>query len=204
MTEDEAKSWIADRFGRQILPPLGRLADMVTAEADRQNLVAPSTLPSLWSRHIADSAQLALLDLDRSGLWLDIGTGGGFPGLVLALVVQRPFCLCEPRRLRADFLTRAVDGLGLEDRVTVAAQKVETLRLKATTISARAVSSLDGLVSSARHCAETSTRWLLPRGKSGREELESSKMTYRAAARFHVEHSVTRPEAAIIVGEALV
>jgi 16S rRNA (guanine527-N7)-methyltransferase len=196
VTEDEAKAWIGQRHGSGAVDRLACFADMLAAENDRQNLVAPSTLPSIWTRHIVDSAQLAEWGGD-AGLWLDIGTGGGLPGFVLALLLDRPFCLVEPRRLRAAFLERCVAEFALSTRVIVEASRIEQVRTRAATISARAVSGLTSLFATARHCATAETIWVLPRGKSGLSDVQH--VTMPASATFHVKPSATDPAAVIIV-----
>lgn len=113
MTEDEARDWATARFGAEAIGRLDHLAAIVTVESDQQNLIARSTLATIWSRHIVDSLQLAPLAPD-GGDWLDIGTGAGFPGLALAAVQpERRFVLVEPRRLRADFLRETAATLAL-------------------------------------------------------------------------------------------
>ena len=196
MTEAEAQAWVADRFGATAVDRLAHFAGLLVQANEHQNLVAPATLPVIWSRHLVDSAQLALLD-QSAGLWLDIGSGGGLPGMVLALLLDRPFLLCEPRRLRASFLTEAAAALGLAPRVTIAQYKVEALSTPAATISARAVASLEALFTAARACATPDTTWILPRGKSGRSELEAVQRAVRGE--FHVKQSLTDPEAVIVV-----
>ena len=61
-------------------------AELLTKWNRHINLVSASTLKDLWSRHFLDSAQLLSLAEGRSGLWLDVGTGGGFPGIVVAII----------------------------------------------------------------------------------------------------------------------
>ena len=200
MTEGEAREWVAARFGAAAVDQLARYAAMLSAANERQNLVAPSTLAGIWSRHLVDSAQLALLD-DQQGPWLDIGSGGGLPGLVLAVLLDRPFLLCEPRRLRARFLDETVAALGLGTRVTVAQAKVEALRRSVATISARAVAPIETLFSIARHCATPATNWIMPRGKSGRTEIEAVVRAVRGE--FHVKQSLTDPEAVILVARGV-
>ena len=156
-------------------------------------------MAQVWTRHLLDSAQLAELD-GSDGVWLDVGSGGGLPGLVLALLLDRPFILCEPRRLRAAFLTQASDQLGVNN-VTVASTKVQQIQTSASTISARAVSAPELLFASARHCADNETRWILPRGKSGRSELGQLQRAMRGE--FHVKQSLTNPEAVIVIATGI-
>lgn len=197
MNEDEARSWIQARFGGELLALLGRFVAMVVAENKRQNLIAPSTVDRIWSRHVADSAQLVDL-APPDGTWLDIGTGGGFPGFVIALVRPAVTHLVEPRRLRASFLQHCCDALGLSRRVEVHAAPIERLTgVQADVISARAVATPDSLIDAARHCSEKATRWILPFGRNrpDPERLAGSL----PGTLFHVERSITDPESAILV-----
>ncbi len=200
MTEEEARDWIVRHHGQAAFDRLGQFVAMLVDESGRQNLIAPSTLPSIWTRHIVDSAQLAGFSTG-TGVWLDIGSGGGLPGLVLALLLDRPFILCEPRKLRAVFLRDVTDALGIADRVSVAVSKVESLTVQAETITARAVTGLDALVRAARHCADQDTGWILPLGQSGAAQIQASTMLRRAV--FHVEPSLTDPTASILVARGI-
>ncbi|WP_375382076.1 16S rRNA (guanine(527)-N(7))-methyltransferase RsmG [uncultured Sphingomonas sp.] len=200
MTEEEARDWIVRHHGQAALDRLGQFVTLLVDEAGRQNLIAPSTIPSIWSRHIVDSAQLAGFSTG-TGLWLDIGSGGGLPGVVLALLTDRSFVLCEPRKLRATFLQKAVAVLGLADRVSVATSKVEALTIRACTITARAVTGLDALVRAARGCADQDTDWILPLGQSGAAQIQASTMLRRTV--FHVEPSLTDPTATILVARGI-
>lgn len=201
MTEEEAQTWLRGRFGDQGVTRVCKLAQLVAMENERQNLIAPSTLASIWARHIVDSAQLiAFADAVR-GDWLDIGTGAGFPGLVVAALTDRLVHLVEPRRRRADFLGAAAAALGIGERVTVWASKVETVKAHGAVISARAVASLGNLFLSASHCSTTETLWLLPKGRSAREEVASAQQTWHGV--FHVEQSVTDPVSLIVLAKGV-
>jgi 16S rRNA (guanine527-N7)-methyltransferase len=194
MTEAEARDWIVERHGAPAADRIGAFLDLVRAENTQQNLVAPSTVPHLWMRHALDSAQL--LAWDREGLWLDVGTGGGFPGVVVSILRDTPVLLVEPRRKRAAFLQHCIDLLGLS-HVRVSATKVDGLAEPAAVISARAVAPIENLLQIAKGCATKTTRWLLPRGRSAAEDLASLHRNWRGM--FHVEHSLTDPESSILV-----
>jgi 16S rRNA (guanine527-N7)-methyltransferase len=197
MTEEEARRWITERFGVSRETLLAKLVEEVLDEAGRQNLVSPGTIGAMWMRHVVDSAQLLALAGDGGGPWLDIGTGAGFPGLVVACLRDAPITLCEPRRRRAEFLERTAARLGLGGRVTVAACKVERLSGRWPIISARAVASLGALFGAAAGVSDRETRWVLPKGRSAREEVEAARKTWHGS--FHVEQSITDPESQIVV-----
>ena len=194
MTEEEARRWIAERFGDDAYALVARFLDMVVAENAHQNLIAPSTVEHIWARHAVDSAQLIAL-APAAGSWVDIGTGGGFPGMIVAILRGGETVLVEPRRRRAEFLIQSAALLGLN--VRVCAVRVEAVRTKAAIMSARAVASVDKLLLAAGHCAASDTRWLLPRGQIAEGEL--ADLQRRWAGTFHVEHSVTDPASSILV-----
>ncbi len=196
MTDDEGKTFVRERFGTDVEARLDAFAAMVIEENAAQNLIAPSTIDHIWVRHIVDSLQLVAM-APGGGPWLDIGTGGGFPGLAVAIATDTPMTLVEPRKRRAQFLADCVGRLGLEGRVTVAAAKVASVDGIAHTISARAVGSVDALLGWAYHCATPTTRWLLPRGKMDYPVLHAAEGKWRFM--FHVEHSLTDPGSRILI-----
>lgn len=109
MTEEEARAWLAGQLdvSRDAMERLDALRAAVIAENDRQNLVSAASIPEFWTRHIVDSAQLigfAGPDAPMGGAWLDLGTGAGFPGMVIAILRKSPIMMVESRKLRVDFL----------------------------------------------------------------------------------------------------
>ncbi len=178
---------------------LDALAHLVHEESGRQNLVSASTINDLWSRHILDSAQL--ITMSTLTPWLDLGTGAGFPGLVIAILLDGPVILCEERRLRHVFLQRVVDTLGLTN-VTVRGMRLERLEsFPAATISARAFAPLDRLFALAHRFSTKKTRWVLPKGRSAQQELATVRPTWHGE--FRLEPSVTDPESHIVIAEGL-
>jgi 16S rRNA (guanine527-N7)-methyltransferase len=109
MTEAEARQWIVDRFGVAREAKLAAFVALLIAESQHQNLVSKSSIGEIWARHIVDSAQLlAFADSASDGLWIDIGTGAGLPGIVVAILRDAPVMMIEPRRKRVDFLDRCI------------------------------------------------------------------------------------------------
>lgn len=167
---------------RETVEVLERLAALIRDESRRQNLVSASTLDDLWNRHILDCAQLVRFEPAEGSSWLDIGSGAGFPGLVIAALVTGPVVLVEPRRLRAEFLERAVGELGLGSRVSVAASRAEKLTGRFAVITARAVASLDRLLTISTHLSTRKSIWVLPKGQSAQSELVEARRNWHCDA----------------------
>ncbi|MXO65657.1 16S rRNA (guanine(527)-N(7))-methyltransferase RsmG [Altericroceibacterium endophyticum] len=182
------------------LGKLDQLAAMLSSENERQNLVSRASLDQIWLRHLADSAQLLSYDVPReTSNWLDLGTGAGFPGLVIAaLRPEMDVFLVESRKRRIEWLESAVDSLSLSKCHVLGARLEDVESFKADVISARAFAPLPKLVKLAQRFATEETLWLLPKGKSAQKEL--TELPNRQSKLFHVEQSVTSSEAGVIVG----
>ena len=200
-TEAQARDWIEASFAPTPArwTQLEGFASLLVAENAHQNLIAASTIPNLWVRHIADSAQLLALDHnDTEGIWLDLGSGAGLPGLVVAILSERPMVLIESRKRRCAFL-RAVAAelkLGHVEVVEAPLERIETLA--AATISARAFAPLDRLIDLSTRFSTESTRWLLPKGRNAVKELALLPQPWQTM--FHVEQSRTDADSQILVG----
>jgi 16S rRNA (guanine527-N7)-methyltransferase len=202
MTEEEARAWLGARnVPRETFSRIEAFLDFLRDEATRQNLIAASTLDAVWSRHVVDSAQL----LDHVGgwsSWLDLGSGAGFPGLIVALLGAGDVTLIESRSKRVGFLREAAAVAGVAGRVSVIASRVETApRQRFDVISARAFAPLPRLFDLAHPFADNATRWVLPKGKSAGEELEAVRTSWQGD--FQLVPSITDSEASIIVAEGV-
>lgn len=180
---------------RETIARLKEFQRLLIAENARQNLISRSSVEALWERHIADSAQLAQLGA-KDGAWADIGSGAGLPGIVIACLVDGPVTLIEPRRLRADFLARAVAELGLAN-VEVVCAKAERVAGQFLVLTARAVASLDRLLAMCAHLSHRGTRWVLPKGRSAKSELAEARLSWQCEVRE--VQSLTDPEATILI-----
>jgi 16S rRNA (guanine527-N7)-methyltransferase len=191
---------IIPNVSRETSCRLELLKTLVLDECQSQNLIAASTIPLIDDRHIADSLQL--LGYVRRETLLDIGSGGGFPGLVLACASERTVHLVEPRSKRADFLRAAAEALGIASHTRVHASKVERLVVApVASITARAVANLSTLFAMASHLADEKTRWVLPKGQSAASELEEARRTWQGE--FRLVPSVTDAHAAIVIAEGV-
>jgi 16S rRNA (guanine527-N7)-methyltransferase len=201
MDEIAAKAWLADLgVSRETLDRLDRFAALLCEENARQNLVSTASLDHVYARHIIDSAQLWRFAPDAPS-WLDLGSGAGLPGLILAMMTDAPVVLVESRRLRAEWLSRAAKTLCLGN-VRVEAARLETIgRFPAAVITARAFAPLPRLFALAHRFSTAETQWILPKGRSAAEELASVAATWHGD--FHMERSVTDPDSAIIVARGV-
>ncbi|RYE09124.1 MAG: 16S rRNA (guanine(527)-N(7))-methyltransferase RsmG [Hyphomicrobiales bacterium] len=164
-----------------------------------QNLVSRETIGELWPRHIADSLQLVKFLRDDDLNLLDIGSGGGFPAIPMAIAsreTQRRFTLVEPIAKKASFLRTVARDLSLP--ITVLALRAEDIDSRETydVITSRALAALPVLLRYCATFASQSTRCLLPKGRNYRQELDA------ATAHFHfdvvVHNSESDPEGVVL------
>jgi 16S rRNA (guanine527-N7)-methyltransferase len=197
MTEDEARFWVERSFNvpRETMAKLDAFADLLRAENEHQNLVSRGTLDQVWVRHIADSAQL-LRFAQPGASWVDLGTGAGFPGLVVAALHDGAVTLIEERRLRVDFLHRAAELMDL--RIDILHAKAERVPPRPyDVISARAFAPLEKLLSLGTAFSTQKSLWLLPKGRNAEAELAALDPSWQGE--YRLEPSVTDAEAQIIV-----
>ena len=183
---------------RETLERIERYVELLRREAVRQNLISASTMKTVWDRHILDSAQLVQFEPKAGSAWVDIGSGAGLPGLVVACLVDGPITLVEPRRLRAEFLQNVIVALDLSARVSVQQVNAQRAQGKYDVISARAVARLSKLFEISQHLSTGNTVWALPKGRGALEELAEAQQAWQGV--FHVERSVTDSESYIVVG----
>lgn len=201
-TESAARAYVQSHWGEQAAADCEVLAERLCRENAVQNLVSKTTLNEVWVRHIADSAQLLEHALQNTGSWIDIGSGAGFPGLIVA-ILRRDWkvTLVEPRRLRVAWLQAICTDLQLTNCVIVQA-KAEHCQVPAhDVVSARAVSDLAHLLTMTSKMGHSETRWIFAKGRNALMELEAVPSALASRFVFHVKHSLTAPDARIIVAE---
>lgn len=166
----------------------------------RMNLVGPATLDHVWSRHFADSAQLAHI-VGPGRKWLDIGAGGGFPGLVLAAMDWGQFFLVDSVAKKCRFLEAAVEAMGLNN-VTVICDRVERLRtLGVDVATARAAAPLADLFDWSLRHVRPGGQYVFPKGRNYAAELKTAES--RFSFDYDLVESQTEPGAHIIVARNL-
>jgi 16S rRNA (guanine527-N7)-methyltransferase len=160
------------------------------------NLVSKSSLPQIWTRHIIDSVQVSEIVATSVDTWVDLGSGGGLPGMVVSIL--RPntaVTLIESDTRKATFLRTCIRELGLNARVV--AQRIEIVKpLAAQVVSARALAPLPQLLDLAqRHLAPEGIA-ILPKGRTAEEELAEAHKTW--SFDYKLIKSQTDPNAKIL------
>ncbi|HEX9751944.1 MAG TPA: 16S rRNA (guanine(527)-N(7))-methyltransferase RsmG [Methyloceanibacter sp.] len=175
---------------RETIHRLMRYADLLARWQKSTNLVAPSTLPLLWSRHFADSAQIRGL-APEARLWLDLGSGAGFPGLVVAILQAGlpdfRMHLVESNRKKCAFLAEVARET--KAPVDIHAMRIEELAesasLKPDVVSARALAPCPRLFELASPFFGSRTRGLFLKGRETEAELEAARVAWDFASRLH-------------------
>lgn len=181
---------------RETAERLARHLDLLGRWQSRINLVGPATLADPWRRHVLDSAQLVRLIPPGTRTIVDLGSGAGFPGLVIAIITGLEVHLVESDRRKAAFLREAVRVTGASAMVH-AARAEDLGPLAADVVTARACAPLDRLLGLARPWLEAGATGIFPKGReAGRELTEAARRWNMAVARHP---SQSDPEGTILV-----
>ena len=186
MTADNAYARLQDVAGpvsRETFERLQAFERVFQKWAQRINLVAPSTLSEVWERHILDSAQVVKLGGDAKK-WLDVGSGGGFPGLIIgSMIAERQGAsidLVESNRKKSGFLQAVVGELGLPAKVhSKRIEDVHEIIKTPEILSARALAPLPLLLQLSAPWLESGTVALFHKGRDYRQEIEDSAHQWR-------------------------
>lgn len=197
-SESDSREFVAARCTDKTMGKLDLFATRLREVNATQNLVAAPTLVALWRRHIADSAQLLDHVSRETSPWIDLGSGAGFPGVVVAaLQSSRTVYLIESRKLRIQWLRTITCELGLQNCHVIGNDLRRTAIMEAAVISARAFAPLRRLIELSARFSTNATEWVLPKGRSAAQEIASLPQHLRS--RFHVKQSVTDPDAGIVL-----
>lgn len=187
---DKAAALKLTPVSRETEVKLDRYVDLLAAWQAKTNLIAPSTLPQLWTRHISDSLQL--LDLaPNARQWLDFGSGGGFPGVVLACAMaQHPGAsvqLVERIAKKAAFLREALRVTGAPGSVVLAdiGDYVDSLQAPVDCVTARAVAPLHMLLGYAAPLVQRGAKALFLKGQDVEAELTEATKYWNIEPLLH-------------------
>ena len=200
MTDDREAVLGQARLASKTVERLDHFAKLVRKWSPRINLVAPRSLSHLWGRHIADSMQVLDMVPEPKGHWVDLGSGGGFPGVIVAILAKEAHpdlavTLVESDHRKAAFLRTVVRDLALPARVE--ANRIESLApLAADVVSARALAPLPRLLGLLAPHLLPSGVAVLPKGARHAEEVEEALEDWTFS--YQKRESVTQPESVVL------
>ena len=164
------------------------------------NLVSRTSVTDIWKRHLLDLVQIYHVVLLKAGHWVDMGSGGGFPGIVIAIMAAEKdpdltITLIDSDQRKSTFLRQALRELGLHAEVL--SQRIEQVPcLNASVVTARALTSLNNLCAYAdRHLADGGIA-LFPKGENWKKEVQDARSAWSFSLTEH--RSMTDPDAVIL------
>jgi len=202
LAADRARALALISVSRETIARLDRFVDILLQWQRRINLIASSTEPTLWTRHVADSLQLMRL-APAARIWVDLGSGGGFPGLAIACALaETPAAqvhLVESNMKKAAFLREVARATGapaivhaerIEDFVKHAPEQVDV-------VTARALAPLAELLTAAYPLLKKGAAGLFPKGQDVDVELTAAAKCWNIQATLAA--SRTDPKSRIVV-----
>lgn len=185
----------ASNVSRETLARLQIYADLLTKWQKAINLVGKSTLPDLWRRHMLDSFQLLSLPSITGGRWLDLGSGAGFPALVVAICGNFDVHAIESDQRKCLFMGNV--SRETSANLTVHRGRIEEISpFPADVISARALAPLDRLLELAAPFAHAGTEFLFLKGQDVDEELTKASKCWNMEVEKH--RSVTSEDGSVL------
>ena len=183
---------------RETLQRLATYAGLLEKWQAKINLVGPTTLPDLWRRHFLDSAQLVPLLPAAPGTLADLGSGAGFPGLVLAIMTDWRVHLLDSDQRKCAFLRQVALDCGVLDRVTIHSKRIEQVTgIAADVVTARACAPLDELLKLAELFIGEKGTGLFLKGAQAEEELTQARR--RWTMRLDTRASLSDPAGTILI-----
>jgi 16S rRNA (guanine527-N7)-methyltransferase len=206
LAENRAEALAVTPVSRETADKLALFIDELLDVTRYTNLISRTSVPTIWTRHVADSLQLLPLAPDAK-CWVDLGSGGGFPGIVIACALaDRPGAevhLVESIGKKAAFLRHAVDRLKLP--AVVHAVRIEdfvkNFVIRADAVTARALAPLDELLKLAHPLLKTGAQGLFHKGQDVEGELTRASKYWKIDA--ELVPSKTSPEGRIVVVRGL-
>lgn len=194
---DEQLSVGGVNVSRETYEKLEHLCALIAKWTKTINLISPKSVPEIWDRHIVDSAQIYQIAPANWTNWVDLGSGGGLPALVIAVLDEerRPITLVESDQRKCLFLNTAKRELGLN--ILVINKRIEQTELEGFDImSARALAPLPDLLAYSVQYLTPDGRAILPKGARFNEELDQAREDWQFDVTLH--HSLTNTESRIL------
>jgi len=203
MNEEEAKQILKKdlNFSENNIKNLEIFRIMLIEYNAKYNLISKSTENSIWSRHILDSAQLLkYFNVSSGGILADLGSGAGFPGLVLAIFIKNPqfhVKLIEKSPVKREFLNNVVAKLNIDVEILV---NVYEAKINADIIVARAFKKLDQIINISREKMKKPHKIIILKGKNAQFEINNVSLPSNYS--YKLENSITSVDSKIIIIEA--
>jgi 16S rRNA (guanine527-N7)-methyltransferase len=201
LAADRSRALALTPVSRETLDRLDRFVVVLLEWQQRINLIASSTEPKLWTRHIADSLQLLAL-APQARIWVDLGSGGGFPGVVIACALAdrqgAHVHLVERSTKKAAFLREAVHATGAPAEIHAVRLEdfVENLAVPVDVVTARALAPLAELLTATYPLLKIGTLGLFPKGQDVDAELTEAAKCW--SIQSSLATSLTDPKAKIV------
>ena len=185
-------------FSESILSSLDIYIELIKKWQKNINLVSKNSINDLWNRHVLDSAQLySLLPAPKKGLYIyDLGSGAGFPGMVLAIMGRKDIILCESNKRKCEFLKEVsrITNTNISI-VNIRAQKLDGR--SALAITSRALASLDALLEISMPILREKGVCVFPKGRTWKEELTVAEKKF--IKNYNTVQSITSSDSKIII-----
>ena len=185
-------------FSESILSSLDIYIELIKKWQKNINLVSKNSVNDLWNRHVLDSAQLySLLPAPKKGLYIyDLGSGAGFPGMVLAIMGRKDIILCESNKRKCEFLKEVsrITNTNISI-VNIRAQKLDGR--SALAITSRALASLDALLEISMPILREKGVCVFPKGRTWKEELTVAEKKF--IINYNTVQSITSSDSKIII-----
>jgi len=186
-------------FDEVAIKKLKKYIELILKENQFHNLIAKSTEKSIWVRHVLDSAQLVKFIDFKSNILADLGTGAGFPGIVIEIFNKnRDFHvkLFEKSIVKRKFLRKVIRELGLKAMVF---GDIRDEVLDADIIVCRAFKKLDQVIQVSREIAKKPHKLMILKGQNAQDEINKSFKSFKYP--YKLEDSITNKESKIILME---
>jgi 16S rRNA (guanine527-N7)-methyltransferase len=206
LAADRERALALTPVSRETLARLDRFVEALLEWQQHTNLVAPSTEPAIWTRHIADSLQLLPL-APEAQIWADLGSGGGFPGLIVACVLAErsgaEVHLVESIGKKTNFLREAarVTGAPVEVHAMRIADFIRRAPKRLDVVTARALAPLPKLLAEAYPLLKRGARGLFAKGQDVGTELTQAAKCWNIKATW--AESRTDPRSRIVIVESI-
>ena len=201
MTEKEAKYILLNqlKFSQDALYKLDTFCNELISYNQKFNLIGKSTIDCIWDRHILDSAQLVkFINFEDGFSMSDLGTGAGFPGIVIAIFNRNPrfhVKLYEKSKVKIKFITSMCDKLNI--KAEIFSNDYKTHDISSEYVVSRAFKKLEEHIRISREIIKVNHKLIILKGKNAEEEIKQLNNIFNYS--YTLEKSITSPDSKIVI-----